>query len=91
MRYDGGHKRDAFVVEDLSPHARLVPVCPEVELGLGTPRETLRLINRDGVIRLIMKTGEDHTAAMTAFSVRRTRELRDEDLDGYILKKDSPS
>lgn len=91
VRFDGGHKRDTFVVETLAPHARFVPVCPEVELGLGTPRETLRLIRRGDDVRMIMKTGEDHTDRMRHFSRQRVADLADDDLDGYILKKDSPS
>lgn len=91
VRFDGGHKRDAFVVDELRPHARLVPVCPEVELGLGTPRETLRLVRHDTGVRLVMKTGEDYTDRMHEYSRRRVSELAKEDLDGFILKKDSPS
>ena len=92
VRYDGGHKRDAYLVETFGRHVEWVPVCPEVELGLGTPRETLRLVREDGDIRLIMpKTGADHTAAMRTYASRRVAELVKEDLCGYILKKDSPS
>jgi hypothetical protein len=43
VRYDGGHKRDPFLVQTLGPMVDWVPVCPEVEVGLGTPRETIRL------------------------------------------------
>jgi uncharacterized protein YbgA (DUF1722 family)/uncharacterized protein YbbK (DUF523 family) len=68
-----------------------VPVCPEVELGLGTPRETLRLVRRAADVRLVMADGADHTDAMRAFGARRVEALAREDLDGFILKKDSPS
>ena len=44
VRFDGGHKRDPFLIDTLGPHVEWVPVCPEVEMGLGTPRETLRLV-----------------------------------------------
>ncbi len=44
VRYNGGHKRDDFLVETLGCHVEWVPVCPEVEVGLGTPRNTLRLV-----------------------------------------------
>lgn len=91
VRFDGGHKRDAFVVETLAPHARFVPVCPEVELGLGTPRETLRLVRRGDDVRMIMKNGHDHTDDMRRYARHRVAGLVSEDLDGYILKKDSPS
>ena len=43
VRYDGGHKRDAFLVEVFGRYVEWVPVCPEVEIGLGVPRDTLRL------------------------------------------------
>ncbi|MEO8482628.1 MAG: DUF523 and DUF1722 domain-containing protein [Acidobacteriota bacterium] len=91
VRFDGGHKRDTFVVETLAPHARFVSVCPEVELGLGTPRETLRLIRRGSDVRMIMKSGEDHTDGMRRYAQRRVSDLAADDLDGYIVKKDSPS
>ena len=92
VRYDGGHKRDAYLVETFGRYVEWVPVCPEVEMGLGTPRETLRLVRTGGDTRLVMpKTGADHTEAMRAYASRRIAELAEEDLCGYILKKDSPS
>jgi uncharacterized protein YbgA (DUF1722 family)/uncharacterized protein YbbK (DUF523 family) len=92
VRFDGGHKRDAFLVETFGCFVEWVPVCPEVEMGLGTPRETLRLVRIGGNTRMLMpKTGTDHTQAMNAFAERRVRDLGQEDLCGYILKKDSPS
>jgi len=91
VRYDGGDKRDHFVLDVLGPHVEFVPVCPEVELGLGTPRETLRLVRRGDDIRMVMAHGEDHTDAMRRYAARRVAELEREDLSGYILKKDSPS
>jgi uncharacterized protein YbbK (DUF523 family) len=92
VRYDGGHKRDAFLTEVLGRHVEWVPVCPEVELGMGTPRPPIRLERRGGEIRLVMpSTGADYTDAMRSFAERRVSELAKLDLDGYILKKDSPS
>jgi uncharacterized protein YbgA (DUF1722 family)/uncharacterized protein YbbK (DUF523 family) len=93
VRFDGGHKRDAFLTDILSPHVRWVRVCPEVEVGMGTPRETLRLERRDdGAIRMVTtRTGIDHTEAMAAWARKRFTELERENLSGYVLKKDSPS
>ena len=92
VRFDGGHKRDRFLTEGLGPFVEWVPVCPEVELGLGTPRPTLRLSDSDDGIRLVTpKTGADHTEAMKAFARRRVRELAGADLSGYVLKRGSPS
>lgn len=94
VRWDGGHKKDRFLVDTLGPFVTWVPVCPEVEVGLGTPRNTLRLerSSADGEIRLKMpRDGSDHTRSMEAFSRRRARELREERLSGYVFKKNSPS
>jgi uncharacterized protein YbgA (DUF1722 family)/uncharacterized protein YbbK (DUF523 family) len=92
VRYDGGHKRDGFLVETFGRFVEWVPVCPEVEMGLGTPRETLRLIRTGEKIRMVMpKTGADHTDGMRNFARGRLRELEKEDLCGYVLKKGSPS
>jgi uncharacterized protein YbgA (DUF1722 family)/uncharacterized protein YbbK (DUF523 family) len=92
VRWDGGHKRDRFLTDELGPFVLWVPVCPEVELGLGTPRPTLRLVRRGDEVRMVEpRSGSDHTEAMRAYARRRVRELDREDLSGYVLKKDSPS
>jgi uncharacterized protein YbgA (DUF1722 family)/uncharacterized protein YbbK (DUF523 family) len=92
VRFDGGHKRDAFVVESLAKFVEFVPVCPEVESGLGVPRESMRLVQHDDGIRLItVKTGRDETATVSRWSARKARELADQNLSGFVLKKDSPT
>lgn len=92
VRFDGGHKRDSFTTDVLEPFVTYVPVCPEVDIGLGTPRESIRLQERDGDIRLVgTRSAADHTAAMRSYSKRKVKELASLDLSGYILKKDSPS
>lgn len=92
VRYDGGHKLDPFVSGPLAEIADLVPVCPEVELGLGVPRPPVRLERAKGGVRMIgVETRVDHTAAMEAFAERRVAELESLDLGGYVFKKNSPS
>ena len=92
VRYNGGHKRDAFLTDVLGQYVEWVPVCPEVEIGLGTPRPAMRLVRIGGDTKMITpETGADHTEAMRTYSDRRVRELGGERLAGYILKKDSPS
>ena len=93
VRFDGGHKRDLFLTDILSPHVEFVRVCPEVEVGMGTPRETLRLVRSGaGSIRMVTtRTLVDHTDAMKRWARRRLQQLATENLSGYILKKDSPS
>jgi uncharacterized protein YbgA (DUF1722 family)/uncharacterized protein YbbK (DUF523 family) len=92
VRYDGSHKRDGFLVDVLGRYVEWVPVCPEVEAGMGTPREAIHLIGdpRRPQIRTV-KSGHDVTAMMERFSERRARELEDLDLSGYVFKKGSPS
>lgn len=76
----------------LGKHVEWVRVCPEVEVGLGTPRETLRLVRGgEGVRMITTRSNVDHTESMRAWSRRRVEALAREDLDGYVLKKDSPS
>jgi uncharacterized protein YbbK (DUF523 family) len=92
VRYDGGHKRDSFLTEILGSYVEWVPVCPEVELGMGTPRPPIRLERHGGEIRLVMpSTGGNYTDAMRKYAERRVEELAKLDLDGYILKRNSPS
>jgi uncharacterized protein YbbK (DUF523 family) len=92
VRYDGGHKRDAFLTDVLGPHVDWVPVCPEVELGLGVPRATLRLEGRVSAPRLVQPaSGEDLGARMRGYARRRVRALGRLQLDGYVLKRGSPS
>ncbi len=92
VRYDGGHKHDRYVAETLAEYFTLVPVCPEVEIGLGVPRENVRLEEQQGEVRMVAPaSGTDHTVAMNRFAERRARELARLELCGYILKKGSPS
>ena len=101
VRFDGGHKRDTFLTETLGPHVEWVPVCPEMEVGMGTPRETVHLVrDRDrapqtgepAAVRMIApKSGADWTDRMTAYAEARVAVLARLELSGYVLKRDSPS
>jgi uncharacterized protein YbgA (DUF1722 family)/uncharacterized protein YbbK (DUF523 family) len=92
VRYNGGHKRDAFLTDTFGRYVEWVAVCPEVELGMGTPRPSIRLERIGGAIHLVMpSTGGDYTDAMREYAERRVAALAAMDLDGYVLKRDSPS
>jgi uncharacterized protein YbbK (DUF523 family) len=96
VRHDGGHKRSAFVVEELARQVELVPVCPEVELGLGVPREPIRLeapgSARGGPLRLVaFGSGRDLTEPMAAYAGQRVAALASLGLAGYVTKARSPS
>lgn len=90
VRFDAGHKRDPFLVETFGRHVEWVPVCPEVEVGMGVPREPVRLVQLGTVVHMRgVRTGEDWTDRMARFADRRMRTLGG--LSGYVFKKDSPS
>jgi uncharacterized protein YbgA (DUF1722 family)/uncharacterized protein YbbK (DUF523 family) len=92
VRYDGGHKRDRFVTDVLGGCVEWVPVCPELEAGLGVPRPAMRLTRDGGGVRVVeIGSGRDHTQALRRFSASRIRALRALNLSGYVLKADSPS
>lgn len=95
VRFDGGHKRSDFLVDTLGSLVEFVPVCPEVEIGLGVPRETIRLVrdsNTAHALKLVTNnTGIDLTDKMSSYAQRRVVALGREELSGYVLKKDSPS
>ncbi|MBN2492901.1 MAG: DUF1722 domain-containing protein [Planctomycetes bacterium] len=92
VRFDGGHKRDAYLTDLLGAFVTFVPVCPEVEIGLGIPREAIRLVSTCEGVRLRgVRSGADHTEKMQRYAAAKVRALEKLDLSGYVLKKDSPS
>lgn len=94
VRFDGGNKRCEILADRLGKFVEFVPVCPEVEIGLGVPRETLRLVRDHGrtASRLIGNTtGTDYSGRMNRYAGRRLLALEGEELSGYVLKKNSPS
>ncbi len=92
VRYDGGHARDPFVADTLGQWFEHVPVCPEMEIGMGIPRPAVRLVDDGSGTRLVApSTGQDFTERMLAYAQAKIAELSRLDLDGYILKKSSPS
>ena len=92
VRFDGGHKRDYFLVDVLGRHVEWVPVCPEMEAGFGTPRESMRLVDDVAEPRLMtVRSHHDHTDRMRRYTKQRLRDLQALNLSGYVFKKDSPS
>jgi uncharacterized protein YbbK (DUF523 family) len=92
VRYDASHKRDSFLTTQLSKFVEWVPVCPEVEVGMGVPRPALRLERKAGAVRMVeIESGRDHTVAMERYSAKRVAQLRKLELSGFVLKRASPS
>ncbi|MFF5245429.1 DUF1722 domain-containing protein [Streptosporangium sp. NPDC000095] len=90
VRFDGGHSRNRFLNNELDKHVEWVHICPEMEIGLGSPRETLRLERSPEGTRLVTrKSRVDLTDRMTALAAQRVPALLE--VDGYILKSKSPS
>ncbi|MGA9110964.1 MAG: DUF523 domain-containing protein [Smithella sp.] len=93
VRYDGGHKQNTVLKDALGEkHIDYIPVCPEVECGLGVPRKSMHLEgNPDSPRLIIISTGEDTTKRMVNWALKRVNQLDKEDICGFIFKSNSPS
>lgn len=92
VRYDGGHKLDRFLMNTLGEYVEWVPVCPEVETGLSTPREAMHLTGDPDSPRLVtIKTGKDYTERMREWAWKKLDQLEEMKLHGFVFKSKSPS
>ncbi|MEQ1528658.1 MAG: DUF523 and DUF1722 domain-containing protein [Methylococcales bacterium] len=91
VRFDGGHKRDAYITGTLGEYFDFQPFCPEMGIGLGVPRPTIQLVKQDQIIRCVGVKNPD--LDVTEQLREHARQLKDKHahLCGYIFKKDSPS
>ncbi|MCG6202080.1 YbgA family protein [Psychromonas antarctica] len=90
VRYDGGHKQSRYCQNVLVKYFDFQPLCPEMAIGLGTPRKTIRLVKDDDVIRVVASDGSfDVTDDMNKYSRETSATLHH--LSGYILCAKSPS
>ena len=92
VRFDGGHKRERFLTDLFGRFVEWIPICPEIEVGMGVPRESVRLVGPPSSPKMIAeKSGRDWTAAMNQYAAKRLSELAGSNLSGYVFKKNSPS
>lgn len=92
VRYNGEHSHDPYLIGTLGNFFEYVPVCPEVECGMSTPRETVRLVGDPEKPRLVTSsTGIDKTDQMMSWIQTKLKQLEKEDLSGFIFKSKSPS
>ena len=92
VRYDGGHKLEPLLIEGFDDVVEWVPVCPEVEVGMGVPREPIHLVSHEGGARLRgVESGRDWTERMQAWARQRIAEFEAFRLAGFVLKARSPS
>ena len=91
VRYNGGHKESRLCSQSLSEHFEFVPVCPEVGIGLGTPRQPIRLVGDAQSPRAVgtVQRELDVTDALRDYAERLAGEL--DDICGHILMQKSPS
>lgn len=92
VRYDGSHKLNRYLRDVLGQFVEWVPVCPEMECGMGVPREAVRLVGELDNPRLVGRnSGEDWTERMQNWGRNKIAQLEKENLCGYIFKYGSPS
>lgn len=91
VRFDGGHKHDRFVTDELGRYASFVPFCPEA-IAFGTPRPSIRLVNTEDGYRIVSnKNGADLTKELQERSYEELYKISDKKLSGIIFKSKSPS
>ena len=91
VRFDSGHKRDRFVTDNLSKVLDLIPVCPEIDAGMGVPCPRIHLRRIDKELRLFRSDGSmDYTDIMVDVAKRQSAGLGDR-ISGYIFKSKSPT
>lgn len=91
VRYNGSHSRDAYINGTLAEFFEFRPFCPEVGIGLGVPRPTIRLVDTGEDIRVlgVNNPGMDVTEPLHAYT--RSQEVQVAPLCGFIFKRGSPS
>jgi uncharacterized protein YbgA (DUF1722 family)/uncharacterized protein YbbK (DUF523 family) len=91
VRFDGGHKRNRFVMEELGAHFEFVPFCPEVAIGMGTPRPTIRLVGDVQAPRAVGSKDPDLDVTDALRNYSADTSSRMDGLSGFVFKKDSPT
>lgn len=92
VRYDGGHRLDLYLRDDLGRIVEWVPVCPEVEAGLGVPREPMQLYGGPTAPRLIaIETKTDRTDDLVRLIGKKLPQLEQQAIRGFVFKASSPS
>jgi uncharacterized protein YbgA (DUF1722 family)/uncharacterized protein YbbK (DUF523 family) len=90
VRHNGEHKRHDWLNDTLGKHVSWVPLCPEVEMGLGVPRETMRLIGTAQNPQLITVQGKKDLTDLATQTVERILQ-KEFAWDSFIFKRDSPT
>jgi len=91
VRFDGGHKHNRFCTQTLGEYFEFEPMCPEMAIGMGTPRDPVRLIDMDGDVRMVGTRDhtKDYTDPMRQWAGRESSQL--DHLSGFIFMQKSPT
>ena len=91
VRFDGGHKQNRYILDTLGEYFSFRPFCPEMAIGLGVPRETIRLVEIDGQRQAIGNKNADLNVTDALIQSAQDQKSWHRQIFGYIVKKDSPS
>ncbi|MDH3763057.1 MAG: DUF523 and DUF1722 domain-containing protein [Gammaproteobacteria bacterium] len=91
VRFDGGHKQNRYILDTLGEYFSFRPFCPEIAIGLGVPRETIRLVEIDGQRQAIGNKNADLNVTDALIQSAQDQKSWHRQIFGYIVKKDSPS
>lgn len=91
IRFDKQHKRDSFIMDELSAYAELISFCPE-HLAFGSPRPSIRMVKEDDKLNIISnKTGDNLTTALLEKSNQELEKIKSENIRAIIFKSKSPT
>jgi uncharacterized protein YbbK (DUF523 family) len=91
VRYDGGHRKNDYITDVLADYFEFLPFCPEVSIGLGIPRETIRLELINDEVRCVGSETANLDVTEQLYSAADNEKIWHQDLCGYIFKRGSPS
>ncbi len=91
IRFDRGHKRDTFLVDELGKYAEFISFCPE-NLAFGTPRPTIRMVKEDDRVKIVSnKDGKELGDPLLQASQRELEKIKAEEIRGIVFKSKSPT
>lgn len=91
VRYDGSHKRDDYLIDVLGEYFEYLPFCPEVAIGMGTPRPPIRLTGNPSRPRAMGVEAQDLDVTEPLIDYARSMMANGPRISGYIFKSGSPS
>ncbi|KAF3978288.1 MAG: DUF523 domain-containing protein [Methylococcales symbiont of Iophon sp. n. MRB-2018] len=90
VRYDGKDKYTALIAQELNKYCHLIAVCPEVEIGLGVPREKIQLTQIGSTIKALKMPEQtvDVSTELKSFAIQFVKKHA---LSALVLQDKSPS